>query len=198
MHERQPVGGRATDVDDYPPKISPYTTRAPDGIKRDSAKLGPAVGEFAQRLFAGDHPWSRIRQGHKLIRLGERYTPRSASMPRASAPWPWTSSTCAVWNASWCRLWKRKPRPNCHCPWRPDALPVPAPSSPWPPEHTHDPRNRTHATAQTAPVGPHGRHPARTHRPGPQRATRLRLLPRDHPQRRGQSPRPPPHRTPAQ
>ena len=46
----------------------------PDHIKRQAAKLGLAVGEFAQRLFAGDHPWSKLRQGHKLLRLGERYT----------------------------------------------------------------------------------------------------------------------------
>ncbi len=37
-------------------------------------QLGPAVAEFAQRLFEGPLPWSRIRQGHKLLRLGERYT----------------------------------------------------------------------------------------------------------------------------
>ena len=72
-HPRQPKGGRSTDVNDYPPKIAPYTTRAPDGLKRDAVKLGPAVGEFAQRLFEGDHPWSKIRQGHKLLRLGDRY-----------------------------------------------------------------------------------------------------------------------------
>ena len=46
----------------------------PDHIKRQAAKLGLAVGEFTQRLFAGDHPWSKLRQGHKLLRLGERYT----------------------------------------------------------------------------------------------------------------------------
>ncbi len=32
------------------------------------------MGEFAERLFEGDHPWSKIRQGHKLLGLGERYT----------------------------------------------------------------------------------------------------------------------------
>ena len=37
-------------------------------------KLGPAVAEFAERLFHGPLPWARIRQGHKLLRLGERYT----------------------------------------------------------------------------------------------------------------------------
>ena len=73
-HPRQPVGGRSTDVADYPPKVAPYTTRAPDHIKREAAQLGAAVGEFAQRLFEGEHPWSKIRQGHKLLRLGERYT----------------------------------------------------------------------------------------------------------------------------
>ena len=73
-HPRQPVGGRSTDVADYPPKVAPYTTRAPDGLKREAAKLGPAVAQFAERLFEGDHPWSKIRQGHKLLRLGDRYT----------------------------------------------------------------------------------------------------------------------------
>ena len=75
-HLRQPRGGRSTDVDDYPDQVAPYTTRAPDYIKREAAKLGPAVDEFTRRLFAGPHPWSKIRQGHKLIRLGERYTPQ--------------------------------------------------------------------------------------------------------------------------
>ncbi len=73
-HPRKPKGGRSTDVADYPPKISPYTTRDPDHIKREAAKLGPAVGEFAQRLFQRDHPWAKLRQGHKLLRLGQRYT----------------------------------------------------------------------------------------------------------------------------
>ncbi len=30
---------------------------------------------FACRLFEGDQPWAKIRQGHKLLRLAERYTP---------------------------------------------------------------------------------------------------------------------------
>ncbi len=34
------------------------------------------MDEFAQRLLGGPLPWSRIRQGHKLLRLGERYTPQ--------------------------------------------------------------------------------------------------------------------------
>ena len=73
-HVRQPTGGRSTDNDDYPAVLSPYTTRSPDRIKRNAAKLGPAVAEFAERLFDGPLPWAKIRQGHKLLRLGERYT----------------------------------------------------------------------------------------------------------------------------
>ena len=75
-HLRQPKGGRATDPEDYPAELSPYTTRAPDGIKSRAATLGPAVAEFAERLFEGPLPWAKVRQGHKLLRLGERYTPK--------------------------------------------------------------------------------------------------------------------------
>ncbi len=76
VHPRQPRGGRSTDTADNPAELSAYTLRAPDGIKAKAAEQGPAVGEFAERLFDGPLPWSRIRQGHKLIRLGQRYTPQ--------------------------------------------------------------------------------------------------------------------------
>jgi len=76
VHPRQPRGGRSTDTADYPAELSAYTLRAPDGIKHSAQEQGPAVGEFAHRLFDGPLPWSRIRQGHKLIRLGQRYTPQ--------------------------------------------------------------------------------------------------------------------------
>ena len=72
---RQPKGGRATGPGDYPTELSPYTTGAPDGIKSKAAGLGPAVAEFAQRLFDGPLPWAKVRQGRKLLRLGQRYTP---------------------------------------------------------------------------------------------------------------------------
>ena len=74
VHPRQPRGGRATDNQDYPAELSAYTLRAPEGIKRSAAEFGPAVAIFADRLFDGALPWARIRQGHKLLRLGQRYT----------------------------------------------------------------------------------------------------------------------------
>ena len=75
-HVRQPQGDRSTDPNDYPAQLSAYTTRTPDHIKGEAAKLGPAVAEFAQSLFEGQVPWSKIRQGLKLLRLVERYTPQ--------------------------------------------------------------------------------------------------------------------------
>ena len=76
LHPRQPRGGRSTDIADYPQELSAYTLRIPEGIKRRAEEQGPAVAEFADRLFDGPLPWSKIRQGHKLLRLGQRYTPQ--------------------------------------------------------------------------------------------------------------------------
>ena len=75
VHPRQPRGGRATDPADYPAELSAYTLRAPEGIKRSAAEQGPAVAEFAERLFDGPLPWAKVRQGHQLLRLGQRFTP---------------------------------------------------------------------------------------------------------------------------
>lgn len=75
VHPRQGRGGRSTDPDDYPAELSAYTLRTPERIKQTVASHGPAVATFAERLFSGPLPWARIRQGHKLIRLGERYGP---------------------------------------------------------------------------------------------------------------------------
>ena len=45
------------------------------------------MAQFAERLFADRHPWSKMRQVHKLIRLGDRYTAESldAACERALA-----------------------------------------------------------------------------------------------------------------
>ena len=76
LHPRQPRGGRSTDPADYPEELTAYTLRTPESIKRRAAEQGSAVAEFADRLFDGPLPWSKIRQGHKLLRLGQRYTPQ--------------------------------------------------------------------------------------------------------------------------
>jgi hypothetical protein len=72
-HPRQAKGKRSTDPADYPPERTIYALRAPDRVVREAAKLGLHVGRFAERLLAGEFPWARLRQGQKLLRLGERY-----------------------------------------------------------------------------------------------------------------------------
>ena len=47
VHPRQRRGGRATDPNDYPAELTPYTRRAPDWIQRRAAELGEAVGTYA-------------------------------------------------------------------------------------------------------------------------------------------------------
>ncbi len=140
IHQRQPKGGRATDHDDYPAELTAYTMKAPERIKRSAALLGPAVAQFAERLFDDQHPWSKIRQGHELIRLGKRYTAErlDAAWP---APWPSNSSTCAVSSASWCRPWNRRPCLSFHYPCQLAVSPDPAPSSPLLLEVDHDPHH---------------------------------------------------------
>ena len=80
-HIYQPKGGRATDPEDYPAELSAYTTRAPERIKRSAAELGPAVAEFAERLFGGPLPWAKVRQGHKLLCLGNDTRPSAWTPP---------------------------------------------------------------------------------------------------------------------
>jgi len=75
VHPRKPRGGRSTDPEDYPPELTPYTLRSPNYLREESAKLGEAVGTFADKLLSGPTPWSKLRQGYKLLRLGEKYTP---------------------------------------------------------------------------------------------------------------------------
>lgn len=75
VHPKQPYGGRSTDPDDYPPEKTEYTMRNPNYLCRRCAELGPSIGAFAERLFEGPVPWARIRQGMKLVRLADRYTP---------------------------------------------------------------------------------------------------------------------------
>ncbi|MDD5095778.1 MAG: IS21 family transposase [Dehalococcoidia bacterium] len=75
VHPRQPAGGRATDPEDYPKELTPYTLRSPNYLRRKSAELGDSVGDFADKLLGGATPWAKMRQAYKLLRLGEKYTP---------------------------------------------------------------------------------------------------------------------------
>jgi transposase len=75
VHPRTHRGGRQTDPDDYPAEKTAYALRAPDRLVRAATALGEHTGAFAAKLLSGPLPWSALRQGYKLLRLAERYTP---------------------------------------------------------------------------------------------------------------------------
>ena len=107
VHPRKPKGGRATDPNDYPPERTAYAMRAPDRLIQQAMALGPTIGQFAERLLDAPFPWSKLRQGQKLLRLAERYT-LSVWTPRAPARSASTWSTCVAWSGSWCWRWNTK------------------------------------------------------------------------------------------
>jgi hypothetical protein len=49
--------------------------RAPDRLIGQAVAFGPHIGQFAERLLDASFPWSKLRQGQRLLRLAERYTP---------------------------------------------------------------------------------------------------------------------------
>jgi hypothetical protein len=73
-HPRQPPGTRVTDPADYPAERTTYALRSPDRVVREAEHLGAFVGLFAERLLGGTYPWSKLRQGQKLLRLAKPYT----------------------------------------------------------------------------------------------------------------------------
>ena len=88
IHQRQARGGRSTDPDDYPAELSAYTMKGSGShqAQRGAARTGGGpIRPTALRRPASLDP--KIRQGHKLIRLGDRYTPQrlDAACQRALA-----------------------------------------------------------------------------------------------------------------
>jgi transposase len=75
VHARTPKGGRSTDPDHYPPERTAYALRSPQRLIQQARFVGSSVGAFAEQLLAEPHPWSRLRQAQKLLRLAERYGP---------------------------------------------------------------------------------------------------------------------------
>ena len=57
------------------PSAPPTPCASPDRLIRQAVALGPHIGQFAERLLDAPFPWSKLRQGQRLLRLAERYTP---------------------------------------------------------------------------------------------------------------------------
>jgi transposase len=72
-HPRQMPGKHSTDYTDYPEQRAPFAMRWPDFYRKKAQELGEHAGRFADKLFEGEFPWSRLRQAQKLLRLAERY-----------------------------------------------------------------------------------------------------------------------------
>jgi hypothetical protein len=54
---------------------APPTPCAHHRLISQAVALGPQIGQFAERLLDAPFPWSKLRQGQRLLRLAERYTP---------------------------------------------------------------------------------------------------------------------------
>ena len=72
-HPRKPSGQRSTDRSDFPAEKTAYALRDIAYLARKAAEHGPSVGLFAERLLAGDLPWTRMRRVYALIGLAKRY-----------------------------------------------------------------------------------------------------------------------------
>jgi transposase len=73
VHPRVPPGGRAFDRHDFPPEKAAYALRDVETLAHWAERHGPAVGQFARALLAGDLPWTRMRQVYALLGLARRY-----------------------------------------------------------------------------------------------------------------------------
>lgn len=72
-HPRQPPGGRKTLNADFPPGTDVYARRDVDKLARMAARHGESIGIYADRLLAGDMPWSKMRAVYMLIGLARKY-----------------------------------------------------------------------------------------------------------------------------
>lgn len=72
-HQRQPAGGRSIDYEDYPAHRGEYARRDPAHLIEQAHGHGTALGHFMEALLAPPAPWTRLRQAHKVFRLGDKY-----------------------------------------------------------------------------------------------------------------------------
>ena len=73
VHPRQDKGKRITDPGDLPEHKRSYASRDPEPILKKAGELGEATGFYASVLLGPDPTWAKIRSGHSLVKLGERF-----------------------------------------------------------------------------------------------------------------------------
>ena len=89
VHPRQPRGGRATDPLDYPPELTSYTLRAPEGIKRSAAEQGPQWPNLPTDSLTDPCLGPGSGRATSSCAWGNATLP-SVSTPPAAGPWTWT------------------------------------------------------------------------------------------------------------
>jgi transposase len=72
-HEVVAPGKKSIDYNDYPPDKAPYAMRDVDRMVQDARAIGKHAGQFMEKLLGTHCPWSKLRQGHKLLRLARKY-----------------------------------------------------------------------------------------------------------------------------
>ena len=73
VHPRQEKGKRVTDPKDLPPQLRLYASRDPELVRKRARQLGDATAFYANALLGNRTTWARLRSGHALIKLGERF-----------------------------------------------------------------------------------------------------------------------------
>ena len=64
---------KLTDYTDYPEHTRGYAMRDPNRLIAAAESKGTNIGRFMAALLSGDFPWAKLRQGQKLMRLGDKY-----------------------------------------------------------------------------------------------------------------------------
>jgi transposase len=73
-HRRARPGQRRTLMAHLPPDKVHFLLQTPAWCRTRAAEIGPACGEFIERLL-GDRPLDRLRSAQGVLRLGQRYSP---------------------------------------------------------------------------------------------------------------------------
>lgn len=73
VHPRMPPGKRSTDPADYPDNARDPAFRSIDRLLARARSKSGSIAQFAERLLAGPHAWTRMRQGYGLLRLCDKY-----------------------------------------------------------------------------------------------------------------------------
>src|ERR1022692_967937 len=80
-HPRQEPGRRVTDPADLPAEKTTYAMRDVESLAAAARRHGDSIGIYAGRLLDTDLPWTKMRQGYRLLGPVRRSGPRPGATP---------------------------------------------------------------------------------------------------------------------